>query len=124
MGNLEVIEELAKTKPIDAGVMLCRGLMVHDPSDPLRQGYTIGNALIAAQDLLDLNGSQLAAVADRLVQPLVEHAQAVSEEFTAENEEGTTVDWYDNENLYTAVEGLRLILGNFGQQLPENAFTA
>jgi hypothetical protein len=50
---------------------LCVGVMSHDPSDPLRQGYSLGNALIMAQEMFDLTATEVAVLADRLVAPLV-----------------------------------------------------
>lgn len=71
MSTLALIKEQAKEHPIDAAVQLCRGLMAHSPSDPFRQGYTLGNALLAAASLLDLDRTQVAIVAEKLVDPLL-----------------------------------------------------
>lgn len=57
---------------------LCVGLMAHDPSNPFRQGYGLGSALITAQEQFDLNSHEVAAVADRLVEPLVKAASDVA----------------------------------------------
>ena len=103
---------------------LATGLMAYDPSDPLRQGYSIGNALIAVAERFDLDAAGVAVVADMLVKPLVECADKVSSEFTAESEDGSTVDWYDNEDLYPTIADLRAELVWFGRGLPKNAFVA
>jgi hypothetical protein len=68
---MSVIEEYlaeAGGNKVKASVALCRGLMRHDPSDPLRQGYTIGNALIAAIDAYNLTTYEVALVADAIVE--------------------------------------------------------
>lgn len=103
---------------------LARGLMAYDSGDPFRQGYTIGNALISVAGQFDLSVAQTAVVAEMLVEPLVERAQKVSAEFTAANDDGSTVDWFENEDLYPAIEDLRVELRRFGQPLPDNAFEA
>lgn len=125
MSIVETAVELSRSgRRVEAGALLCGGLMAHDSTDPFRQGYTLGNALIAAAEWLSLSTNEVAAVADSLVQHLVAKAQAVSEQFTAANEDGTTVDWYDNEGLYPAIADLRAELVEFGQPMPKNAFTA
>jgi hypothetical protein len=78
MNFLDSVIEKAKTNPLEAGVDFCVALMSYSPADPLRQGYSLGSALISAQELLGLDARQTAVVAQKVVEPLVEAARAIS----------------------------------------------
>jgi hypothetical protein len=66
---------MVRMKPID----MARGLMAHDPSNPYRQGYTIGNALIAVAEQCELDAKDVAVLAELLVRPLLKAATEVAE---------------------------------------------
>lgn len=76
--SIDTIIEKAKTSPVEAGTDLVIGLMSYDPTDPFRLGYSLGSALISAQHLLGLTGEQTALVAQKVTDPLVEAAHALS----------------------------------------------
>lgn len=81
--SIDSIIEQAKTEPLKAGTDLVIGLMSYDPSDPLRQGYSLGSALLSAQDLLGLTGTQMAVIAGKVVEPLVDAAHSLATELVA-----------------------------------------
>jgi hypothetical protein len=51
------------------------GLMRHDPSDPYRQGYKFGNALLAVANIRELTASEVALAAEKALKVIIDHPE-------------------------------------------------
>lgn len=64
---IEHLTELAKTEPIEAGVMFVQSATSPDPKDPLKLPWSVPTALRFAKSTLDLTDEQVLQVAQRLL---------------------------------------------------------
>jgi len=68
LNTIDYIDIKAKADPVEGGAMLARALMRGEKAT-LKQGYSIGNALIAVAERYNLTAIDVACIADQIAIP-------------------------------------------------------